>query len=50
MNGYADVDASGYATAACPPHGYRVTKVISSSVAEIILLDRGPSWSVSAPN
>jgi len=44
VNGYADVDSSGEATSAS--YGYRVTKIISSSVAEIILLDRGPSWGV----
>lgn len=44
VNGYADVDSSGEATSAL--YGYRVTKIISSSVAEIILLDRGPSWGV----
>ena len=48
VNGYADVDASGYATSVS--YGYRVTKIISSSVAEIILLDRGPAWAVSVPN
>lgn len=45
VNGYADVDSSGEATSA--PYGYRVTKVISSSAAEIVLLDRGPSWGVT---
>ena len=48
VNGYADVDSSGRATSAL--YGYRVTKIISSSVAEIILLDRGPSWGVVPAN
>ena len=48
VNGYADVDSAGGATSA--PYGYRVTKVISSSVAEIVLLDRGPSWGVTSAN
>lgn len=48
VNGYADVDSSGYATDA--PYGYRVTKVISATVAEIILLDRGPAWGVTPAN